>query len=418
MIKFPTLLSLSITGVNIFARLFHLFVFLLIGNLYGLGDTTDLVFLVYAPLAVIMSVTAGAAEVIIMPGVHRAQAYNCVPEFLYAIFVRAMVFVALATLIALTVSILISTDVASNYVIIALLAPIPFLSCISSFASNMLNAHDKFRLAVLGPIFGTAGAVLVLFLLPQSPTALALTLFFYEAGSAVGLWFIARQFVSGGTNNNPDMVKQVTRWAMGGARMQIIGSLLAALTPMISILFAKSLDPGAVSTVEYANRLWNLVPLLFTGSLMIFYSQRSKAESRQAADLGATHAMARNLGLISLILSLVAIILAKDIVDSVYSWGKMNNNERTALAHLLTMYLLGSSAYIAGLVYVRAISAMGKVHILTLAALLGVILNIALNTIMIRYFGLSGIGIAASLTNIAVALFVYNRFVSQSAPHR
>ena len=69
MIKTPTLLSLSITGVNIFARLFHLLVFLLIGNLYGMGHTTDLVFLVYAPFAVIMSVTAGAAEVIIMPGV-------------------------------------------------------------------------------------------------------------------------------------------------------------------------------------------------------------------------------------------------------------------------------------------------------------------------------------------------------------
>ena len=210
MIKTPTLLSLSITGVNIFARLFHLLVFLLIGNLYGLGHTTDLVFLVYAPLAVIMSVTAGAAEVIIMPGVHRAETHNCAPEFLHAIFVRAMVFVFLATLIALTVSILISTDIASNYVIIALLAPIPILSCISSFSANILNAHDRFRLAVLGPIFGTAGAVLVLFLLPQSPTALALTLFFYEAGSAVGLWFIARQFASGRANNNPDMVRQVT----------------------------------------------------------------------------------------------------------------------------------------------------------------------------------------------------------------
>ena len=417
MIKTPTLLSLSITGVNIFARLFHLLVFLLIGNLYGMGDITDLVFLVYAPLAVIMSVTAGAADVIIMPGVHRAEAHNCIPEFLQAIFMRAIVFVFLATLLALVISILISDNVASNYVIIALLAPIPILSCVSSFASNILNAHDRFRQAVLGPIFGTAGAVLVLFLLPKSSAALALALFSYEAGSAAGLWFIARQFISGGANNNPDMVRQVTRWAMGGARMQIVGSLLAALTPMINILFAKSLDPGAVSTVEYASRLWNLMPLLFTGSLMVFYSQRSRAESRQVPDLGATRAMARNLGMISLILSLVAIILAKDIVDSVYSWGKMNNSERTALAHLLMMYLLGSSAYIAGLVYVRAISAMGKVHILTLAALLGVILNIAFNAIMIRYFGLSGIGIAASLTNVAVALFVYNRFVSQSASY-
>lgn len=415
MIKTPTLLSLSITGVNIFARLFHLLIFLMIGNLYGINKDTDLVFLVYAPLSVVMSVIAGAAQVIIMPGVHRAETRDCVTDFLRALLKRALIFSLIATVVAIAVSIFINMEIVSNYWVLILLAPIPLLACISAFYSNVLNAHDSFKLAALGPVFGALGAILILTMLPSSSVMLALTLLIFETGSALGLWLFARRYALGRSRSNQNAVIEVTKWAMRGAGFQVVGSLLTALNPMINILFAKSLEPGAVTLVEYANRLWNIVPLLFTGSLMVYYSLHSRGASRRDVDRSTTHSVARNLGLVALIFSLVAIFASPYIVDLMYGWGKMADTERSSLAYLLSMYLLGSSVYIASLVYIRAISAMGKVHILTLAALFGVVLNIVFNTVLVRYFGLSGIGIAASLTNVAVALYVYSRFVSQSA---
>jgi peptidoglycan biosynthesis protein MviN/MurJ (putative lipid II flippase) len=413
--KNPIFLSLSITGVNIFARVFHLLLFLLIGNLYGIGESADLVFLVYAPLSVIMSVVAGAADVIIMPGVHRAEKYNCVPGFLRAILIRALIFVLLATVAVGIASVLINPDILRASGVIALLLPIPFLACISSFSANFLNAHDKFRQAVLGPVFGTIGSVLVITLLPVSSTVLALALLSYEAGSAGGLWIIARPISARQGKGDCEQVREVTHWAMNGARMQVAGSLFAALNPMINIMFANSIGPGSVATVEYANRLWNFVPLLFSGSLMIFYSQRSRAESRQdERDSGNTHAVAIYLGVIALVFSLAVIFGSTDIINLIYGRGNMTAVDKSALAHLLSMYLLGSSAYIAGLVYVRAISALGKVYILTQAAALSVLLNLLFNLIMIHFFGLSGIGIAVSLTNIVISLFLFSRFVSQA----
>lgn len=404
-------LSLSITGLNIFARVFHLLVFLLIGNIYGVGKTTDLVFLIYAPLSVIMSVIAGAAQVVIMPGVHRAEVDDCVAGFLHAIFKRALSFTAVTTALVILVVITVDTNIASNYQIVALLAPIPMLSCVSAFYTNVLNAHDKFRLAVLGPVFGAIGAILAIGLLPYSPLSLAFTLMVFEGSAAWGLWFVTRHLAVQQGEVNYDKVKKVMQWAMRGARMQVAGSLLAALNPMINIFFAKSLEPGSVTLIEYANRLWSMVPLLFSGSLMVYFSQRSKEESRQINDLGATHKVARNLGLVALVLSVAMIGGSSVIVDAMYGWGRMPPEDRLALSRLLSLYLIGSSVYIAGLVYVRAISASGKVYILTLGALFGVFLNILFNIVFIRQFGVYGIGMAMSVTNIIVSIFLLNRYI-------
>ena len=279
-----------------------------------------------------------------------------------------------------------------------------------------MTPGPELHLGAVGPTLAVGiGAMVVLLSAPRTPIMLAFTLLAYEACSTLGLWAMARQFLLGPRDSQPGVISELTKTAMSGARMQMLGSLLAALNPLICILFARTLEPGSVTMVEYAGRLWNMVPLLFSGSLMLFYSQRSRAESRQQPGKTATHAVARNLGLVALAFSIVAIAFSRDIIDLIYGFGKMDEGERSVLAGLFSMYLLGAGAYVAGLVYVRSISAMRKVHIIALAAGLGVVLIIPLNLVMIRYFALEGIGVASSMASIAVALFLYRAYTYQSA---
>src|SRR5713226_9281619 len=96
--------AFSTTAVEIVARGMNLLVFLIIGNQFGASTTTDTVFFLYAPLTVIMSVAAGTAQAVIMPGIHRAQVDNCAIAFHRIIMQYAISVILPVSLIAMLVS--------------------------------------------------------------------------------------------------------------------------------------------------------------------------------------------------------------------------------------------------------------------------------------------------------------------------
>lgn len=61
-----------ITLINGMSRFLHFLFFIVIGNRFGANSTTDTVLLIQAPLLILVSVTAGIAEAVVMPAMHRA----------------------------------------------------------------------------------------------------------------------------------------------------------------------------------------------------------------------------------------------------------------------------------------------------------------------------------------------------------
>jgi peptidoglycan biosynthesis protein MviN/MurJ (putative lipid II flippase) len=104
------------------------------------------------------------------------------------------------------------------------------------------------------------------------------------------------------------------------------------------------------------------------------------------------------LGLAAVGVSLVVIASSDFIIDLLYGFGKMNESARMKLADLLVCYLVGTGPFLGGLVYVRALSSEGRIAVITGIAAIGVMVNIGSNAVLIKFFGLNGIGLATSLT--------------------
>jgi putative peptidoglycan lipid II flippase len=387
--------AFSITAFSLFSRVLHLVLFLLIGNCFGANETTDAVLLLQAPLLVLVSVTAGAAEAVVMPAMHRAFKADCAAVLLRVLVRRAIVFVAPASILILLVTSRVYRDTAMG--LIAFLAPMPVLAALSSIHMGVLNSEGKYRRALLGPLYGSLVGMPLIFLLPPSTYSLACILLLFEFGRATGLWLHAGHHYRVSERNEGPVAERLIVWASRAALFQAVGSFLLALNPMVDVLFASTLGTGAVTNVEYANRLWNAVPLLLSGQLMLVYAVMSRAASHGQIDRRQVHLNALKLGAVASALSIVAIAFSGVVIDLLYGFGKMEKANLNTLADLLRCYLIGAGPFLAGLVYVRALSAEGRTKIMRNVATVSVLVNIVLNIVLIRAYGLNGIGLATSI---------------------
>jgi putative peptidoglycan lipid II flippase len=404
--------AFSITAFSLFSRALYLLLFLFIGNRFGANDTTDTVFLFQAPLLVLISVIAGAADAVVMPAMHRAFRGQCVKPLLWALVRRVIIFIAPASILILLVTSKVYHDATMGF--IALLAPMPVLAGFSSINMGVLNAEGKHRRALLGPLYGSLVSMPLIFFLPPSAFNLASILLLFEFGRAGGLWVHARQNYTKREHDEGSEADSVIAWANQRAMFQAVGSFLLALNPLVDVVLASILGTGAVTNVEYANRLWNTVPLLLSGHLMLVYATMSRAASSGQIDRRQVHYNAIKLGAIASVLSLVAIVGSRVIIDLLYGFGKMEKANLDTLADLLSCYLIGAGPFLAGLVYVRALSAEGRTKIMRNVAAVSVLVNIVLNVLLIKVYGLNGIGLATSFAYIVNTVLLVFLFSSQA----
>jgi putative peptidoglycan lipid II flippase len=377
---------------------------LVIGNYFGISAATEIVFFLYAPLAVLMSVALGVSDVIVMPTMHRAQLINGSKEIETAFIKVALLIIPIITVFVLSITWYFVPQ--ASLPTILLLTPIPLLSSFSSIYIGLLNSKGRHSYAVIGPIYGAVISVLVVFLLSPTAENLAGTLLLFECGRAFGL----RSHVINRNKKSmcvSEETKFLLRKALQDGKWQAFGSLLISLNPLIDIIYARSLEIGSVTSIEYTYRLSNLVPLFFTGFIITVYAKMSRAAAVSSINKVYLSKVVLKVGVSAAILSVLVIIFSKPIIEQLYSYGAITAREQLILSKLLSIYLLGATPFIIGLIYSRAFSAQRRVILLANVALVSVVFNLILNYILIKQYGIYGIALATSICHlICLILFI------------
>lgn len=394
---------ISLTILNIAARAAHFALFLIIGNRFGISNATEEVFFLYAPLVVIMTVTMGVADVIVMPAMHRAKNIGRL-WYLRNIFLHAIFkYIPLITVMALILSWYLNRNI--NLQLLIILAPIPLLSSISALYIGVLNSIDMHKFAVMSPIYGSIISIPIIFIVPMTAVGLATILLLFEIGRVSGLtvhiWKAAKQNDSSDESIS-DLISEVAK----NGKWQVLASLFMGMCVYVDILFASTIEVGSITFVEYASRLWNLIPLILAGYIVIRYSSMSKMESTKSLKNSYVIETAIKVGIIAIILSVILILIREPLITLIYSFGEVGPNDRKVLADLMACYVVGAAPFLIGLVYVRALSARGKVQIITIVSFINLLMNTILNFILIRYLNVLGIGLATSLTYILASILL------------
>jgi len=399
-----------VTLANLAARASHLVFFLAIGNIYGANHITDLVLYLQAPLLVLMTVVAGATDAVVMPSFHKADEKDTA-KFIFNWVIRRIV----SIILPLSFSILVIFSFYRgifDWILIALLCPIPLFGALASFKAGVLNASDKFRVAMLGPLFGGMLSVPYIFLSSRSIYSLSISLLLFEVGKVVGL-YIFKDLTYGGVSRKSEQGATIIRWGSKNAKWQIIGSFVFSMVFLVDVFFASCMEVGSISMVEYANKLWNIVPLLFTGHIAISYASMSKRFNKDENINYIVNNIAIKYGVLAFVISLLLILLSPEIVSILYQFGNFNPKELHIFSGLLQCYLVGAGPYVYSLVYVRAFSTIGLLRVICIIALLAFVFNILFDVILINYYSIYGIGLATSLVytmNAILFVFMFGRY--------
>jgi peptidoglycan biosynthesis protein MviN/MurJ (putative lipid II flippase) len=400
--------TLSVTAANLVARFAHLVLFIMVGNRFGANATTDSVFFLYAPLTVIMAVSASVADTVVMPAVHRAQQVQCVAAIRHLFVRTALLLVPVLSICVLLVARNFTPGV--SWPVLMMMTPIPVFAALSAQYIGFLNAEARHGAAAISPLYGSLLAAPAVFVLPLAPWSLVTVLMLFELGRTAGM----RAHLVGSQGRAAEVTRGAARsiaaWAAANAAWQTAGAFSMGMIPLVDAMFAKTLAASAVTSVEYAGRLWNLAPLLFTGYLTLAYAQMSRTAAAQPLDKRGIRILAVRLGLAAFLVSLVAIALSRPLIDLLYGAGVMDNAARENLANLLSCYLIGAGPFVASLVYARALSAEGRVRLMAIGATLNALVNLAGDATLIKLYGLSGIGLATSATYTFSLLFLMRAY--------
>ena len=321
----------------------QLFFFLAIGNLYGVSEATEIVFFVYAPVVVIIGVALGVADVIVMPAMHRAMVLED-DAYLRSVLTKYTVsLIVPLSVVVLIISTYFVDDLSLKTLI--LMMPIPLLGSLSALYIGFLNSLGSMRVAVLGPLYGSIVALPVVFFVDRSQESLAFVLLVYEVSRLTGLRLnlIFKNITIQNRQTSPNSaLKTLLAKCFLNAKWQIVGSLLLCLNSLVDIIFAKQLAVGSVTIVEYASRLWNLVPLFFTGMLITLYSKMSKASAGGVVDKVNTDKQAIKLGLLAFCIALIVALMMSSIISIIFGFGIMSEDDKYVLARLTVCYLIGT----------------------------------------------------------------------------
>jgi putative peptidoglycan lipid II flippase len=389
-----------ITLLAIAARGLQFCFLVLVGIVFGATAETDQVFFLAAPLYALGAILHGVAEATVMPALLHAQRTGSLIGTT-TLLSRSALLGAIAGSIVIVA--ILHNWLAPATSLLMLLFWIPAFSALSTVRSSELNARRRFVSAVLAPAYGAVGGILLLIFSEPGAISLATALVGFEASR----WLVLRTLV--GLTRSVSTARLQARDTAHALKLRIqqsigwqaLGASLVAINPVIDMLFASFLGDGAISFIEYGNRLWTAVPLLFSGPLLLAYFRWSSEDSRASFQLESAKRVALKATFVSLALTPIACLLVPTAIAAAFGLGVMSEEDKQTLASILFFYILGTGPLGGGLFLSRAYSAAGKLHILAAGALAGLVVNILGDWILSRYLSLSGIALATTLSYAA-----------------
>ncbi|MDA1096217.1 MAG: murein biosynthesis integral membrane protein MurJ [Chloroflexi bacterium] len=296
---------------------------------------------------------------------------------------------------------------------------LPFLTLVAVAAAvmGMLNSLNRFFAPALSPAMFNVGiiasAVLLVPLMPRFGlhpiTAIAIGAIIGGVGQIVlQLPSLYREGYRYRPELNPadpglrEILRLIGPGTIAGAAVQI--------NLLVNMVLATGEGTGAVSWLSYAFRVMYLPIGIFGVSIA---TATLPAVARHAAQnstdgIRKTISHALQMMLVLNVPALVGlIVLAAPIVGLIFERGSFLPSDTAATTAALVFYAPGLVGYSAVRIAVPCFYAMGSSLTPTLVSVGSVVLNIALNLILVRVMGFRGLALGTSIAAIGNALVLY-----------
>lgn len=392
---------LKLSSVSIIANFFGFLIPVFIAYKYRISKQTDDFFLSYSIVLFVGGIFAGSVRTVIIPflkeKLNDILGYN---KFISSVFFFStkLLILLCIVLFVLTGSIFLATD-KLFYLYLFLSVPILYFSVINSFFYGILNSLDQFYVAELSPI-SRAIIIFLMIYFYSGTLGMSAVIIGYNLGE-IGKFFhllyiikIKNKLIISRKYNNYTEIKSFLKQGL----YQIMSVAISASAPMVDRVVASFLVVGAVSVLDYGDKIVTVFIVVINSFLTLILSKWSADAVKKAFQISKLHKAMLMMFISSSIVFIIIFIFKIQIVKIIYP--KISQQNRNLIASLLLINMMGFIFGSLNQVINRAIIVSRFSAIMITTSIYRFVFNLIFDVIFALIWGVIGIVYSSLLVQI------------------
>ena len=291
------------------------------------------------------------------------------------------------------------------------LLPMVLITGIATNCTAVLNTFDRFALpalaVVINPVVIIAGALLL-----SGRLGIWAMVYATLAGALLHAAAVAGMMDSHGYRFHLRWhgMTEATREVAHQYGPVLLSGVVASGGLLVDQSMAAMLPAGSVSALVYANRFVGVVLTLLAGAVSTAvtpYFSRMIAFGDWAGCRHTLRTWVRLTALVSAPIALALIAGAHPLIRFTLQHGAFGPQDTAVVAPVLIMYAIQIPFFVCSRVFYRFLVAKRRTDLIFYCGTLNLILDIVLNLILMRWFGVAGIALATSLWTVSTFLFLW-----------
>jgi len=291
------------------------------------------------------------------------------------------------------------------------LLPMVLITGIATNCTAVLNTFDRFALpalaVVINPVVIIAGALLL-----SGRLGIWAMVYATLAGALLHAAVVAGMMDSHGYRFHLRWhgMTEATREVAHQYGPVLLSGVVASGGLLVDQSMAAMLPAGSVSALVYANRFVGVVLTLLAGAVSTAvtpYFSRMIAFGDWAGCRHTLRTWVRLTALVSAPIALALIAGAHPLIRFTLQHGAFGPQDTAVVAPVLIMYAIQIPFFVCSRVFYRFLVAKRRTDLIFYCGTLNLILDIVLNLILMRWFGVAGIALATSLWTVSTFLFLW-----------
>jgi len=290
------------------------------------------------------------------------------------------------------------------------LLPLIVFTGIASLCTAVLNTDGNFALPALAPIMTPLGVIVAASLFAGRFGIWAM-IYGTVAGAVLHVIWIVSMLNAGeyrfslrwfGAN---EATHEVARqyWPV------FLSGIVASSGLLVDQSMAAMLPAGSVSALAYAGRFVSVALALLGGSVATamtpFFSELAAHEDWSGCRR-TLRTWAWSSAGVGTMVAAALIFGARILVRLTFQHGMFGAQDTIVVSGVLVMYALQIPFFVCSRVYYRFLVAMRRTDLVFVCGLLNLALDIVLNVVLMRRFGVAGIALATSLWSASTLMFL------------
>jgi putative peptidoglycan lipid II flippase len=291
------------------------------------------------------------------------------------------------------------------------LLPMVLITGIATNCTAVLNTFDRFiwpaLVVVVNPITVIAGALLL-----SGRLGIWAMVYATLAGALIHAALVAGMMDSHGYRFRLRWhgMNEATREVAHQYGPVLLSSVVASGGLLVDQSMAAMLPAGSVSALVYANRFVSVVLTLFAGAVSTAvtpYFSRMISVKDWAGCRHTLRTWVRITAFVSVPIAVVLIVGSHPLIRITFQHGAFGPRDTAAVTPVLAMYAIQVPFFVTSRVFYRFLVAMRRTDLIFYCGAINLVLDIVLNLILMRWFGVAGIALATSLWTVSTFIFLW-----------